>query len=418
MVDKRSMSGLGIETSLLGFGCMRFPTDSNGAIDEKTAEKMIDDAISSGVNYIDTAYPYHNGESEPFVGRVLDKYPRESYFLATKLPCWQVGSLEEAEKLFESQLERLNKNYVDFYLLHSLNINTWRKMKELGVVEFCEKLKAQGKIRYLGFSFHDSYEAFEEILTYRRWDFCQIQYNYINLDHQAGMKGLKMAADRGLGVVVMEPLLGGKLANLSSHVAECLPEGKMAVESAFSFLWDQPEVSLLLSGMSTMEQVQENLRLADLAAVGMLSREDREALLKTKEVFDRMALVNCTACRYCVDHCPKGLDIPKLLSLYNEHTFTGGGFIENIPRMIPDGLAAEIELGTWPVLPIFDVLEKAGNIDHKEMYNIFNMGIGMVLAIDPARKDEALKLLADNNEPAYVLGQIAADTTGTQIVLK
>lgn len=302
--------------SLLGFGCMRFPKTPEGKIDENGAAELIDAAIRNGVNYLDTAYPYHEGDSEPFMGRLLKRYDRKSVYLATKLPMWLVKSLEDAKRLFEEQLERLQVDYIDFYLLHGLNRDRWDTICRLGLIDWAEALQRQGRIRYLGFSFHDNYETFETILTSRKWDFCQIQYNYINLDHQAGMKGLKMAADRGLGVVVMEPLLGGKLANLSSHVAECLPEGKTAVESAFSFLWDQPEVSLLLSGMSTMEQVQENLRLADLAAVGMLSREDREALLKTKEVFDRMALVNCTACRYCMP-CPFGLDIPKTLAAWN-----------------------------------------------------------------------------------------------------
>ena len=207
-VDKRSMPKLGIETSLLGFGCMRFPTSPDGAIIEDRAEKMIDEAISAGVNYIDTAYPYHNGDSEPFVGRVLEKYPRDSYYLATKLPCWQINSVEEAEQLFYSQLERLNKDNVDFYLLHSLSRNTWRKMRDIGVVEFCEKLKAEGKIKYFGFSFHDSYEAFEEILTYRKWDFCQIQLNYMDTEEQAGIKGYKLTEKLGVPLVIMEPVKG------------------------------------------------------------------------------------------------------------------------------------------------------------------------------------------------------------------
>lgn len=165
------MEKLGIDTSLLGFGCMRFPTDAAGKIDEVQAEKMLDKAIAEGVNYIDTAYPYHDGESEPFVGRVLKKFDRGSFYLATKLPVWLVKTVEDAERIFLSQLERLQTDYIDFYLLHAMNKNSWEQMVQAGVVEFCEKLKEQGKIKYLGFSFHDSYEVFETIASARKWDF-------------------------------------------------------------------------------------------------------------------------------------------------------------------------------------------------------------------------------------------------------
>ena len=313
----RKMGKTGAEVPALGFGAMRLPV-REGKVDEAEAIKMIRAGIDGGINYVDTAYRYHEGVSETVVGMALQDGYREKVWLADKSPVWLLEKEGDFERILDEQIEKLKTYHIDFYLLHALNRSRFEeKVKKFHLVERMLEAKKAGKIRFLGFSFHDSLDVFEEILNYTdQWDFCQIQYNYINLDHQAGMKGLKMAADRGLGVVVMEPLLGGKLANLSSHVAECLPEGKMAVESAFSFLWDQPEVSLLLSGMSTMEQVQENLRLADLAAVGMLSREDREALLKTKEVFDRMALVNCTACRYCMP-CPFGLDIPKTLAAWN-----------------------------------------------------------------------------------------------------
>lgn len=325
MVDKRSMSGLGIETSLLGFGCMRFPTDSNGAIDEKTAEKMIDDAISSGVNYIDTAYPYHNGASEPFVGRVLDKYPRESYFLATKLPCWQVGSLEEAEKLFESQLERLNKNYVDFYLLHSLNINTWRKMKELGVVEFCEKLKAQGKIRYLGFSFHDSYEAFEEILTYRRWDFCQIQLNYMDTSEQAGIRGYELTEKLGVPLVIMEPVKGGSLAVLPDDItAEFKKLDPDASTASWAMRWvgSLPNVKVILSGMSDESQVKDNLET--FTDFRPLNDEEKAAVERIAGMLEARVNNGCTGCNYCMP-CPAGVNIPRNFKIWNTY-----GIYENV----------------------------------------------------------------------------------------
>ena len=172
-MEKRRLDKLGIETSLLGFGCMRFPTLEDGKIDEILAEKMLDQAMAQGVTYYDTAFPYHNGDSEPFVGRVLNKYDRSSYYLATKLPVWMVETREDAEKIFEDQLKRLDKEYVDFYLLHALDKERFEKVKKLGLIEMCEKFRQEGKIRYLGFSFHDDYEVFEEIINSYDWDFCQ-----------------------------------------------------------------------------------------------------------------------------------------------------------------------------------------------------------------------------------------------------
>ncbi|MCM1569947.1 MAG: aldo/keto reductase, partial [Roseburia sp.] len=178
-MEKRKLKKLGIETSLLGFGCMRFPVNGKGEIDEPLAEKMLDKAIAEGVNYIDTAYPYHGGASEPFVGRVLKKYPRDSFYLATKLPVWMVNTLEDVERIFQEQLYRLQTDYIDFYLLHAMGRERWEKMLELGCVKRLEELQAEGKIRYLGFSFHDEYEVFDEMIRYRDWDFCQIQLNYM-----------------------------------------------------------------------------------------------------------------------------------------------------------------------------------------------------------------------------------------------
>ena len=206
------------EIKKLGFGCMRFPLDKNGKIDEPLAEQMMDDAMAAGVTYYDTAVPYHEGSSEPFVGRVLEKYPRESYLLATKLPCWDVNDKSDVRRLFDMQMKKLNKDYFDFYLLHALDLGRFRKMRDLGVIEECEKLKAEGKIRFLGFSFHDNYEAFEEMIAYRKWDFCQLQINYMDQNDQAGLKGLKLAESLGVPVIVMEPVKGGQLAVLPDDV--------------------------------------------------------------------------------------------------------------------------------------------------------------------------------------------------------
>ena len=202
----RTMRFIGGEenVSLLGLGCMRFPLNEDGTIDEAQAEAMIGRALNAGINYIDTAYPYHKGESEPFLGRALKKYPRNSFYLATKLPVWLVNSVEDAERLFKEQLSRLQTKYIDYYLLHALDAGRWEKLVKEGIIEWAEAKKASGKIRHLGFSFHDTYPVFREILTYRQWDFCQIQYNYIDTQVQAGDKGYELAAKMGVPMVIMQ----------------------------------------------------------------------------------------------------------------------------------------------------------------------------------------------------------------------
>ena len=262
-MEKRRFEKLNAETSLLGFGCMRFPLTAEGKIDEAEAERMIDLAIQSGVNYIDTAYPYHNGDSEPFVGRVLDKYDRDSYYLATKLPVWKLETQEDAKKIFEEQLERLHKDYVDFYLLHALSKERWELVKKLDLIPYLEEMKKEGKIRYLGFSFHDSYECFEEILNYYDWDFCQIQFNYMDTEEQAGLKGYHLAEQKGIPMVIMEPVKGGMLAALPDEIASNLkavrPDNSIP-SWALRFVGSFSNVKVILSGMSDMSQVKDNLK--------------------------------------------------------------------------------------------------------------------------------------------------------------
>lgn len=321
-ITKRRMENLDIQTSMLGFGCMRFP-QKDGKIDEELSEKMIGRAIACGVNYIDTAYPYHGGDSEPFVGRVLDKYPRNSYFLATKLPCWEVNSIEDAERLFNSQLERLNKAYVDFYLLHALSKDRWHKMVELGVVEYCEKLKAEGKIKYFGFSFHDSFEVFEEIITYRKWDFCQIQLNYMDTEEQAGLKGYKLAEKLGVPIVIMEPVKGGSLANLPDEITSEFRklDGNASTASwAMRWVGSLPNVKVILSGMSAPEQVEDNL--ATFTDFKALSDEEQKAVTEIAEKLKARVNNGCTGCNYCMP-CPAGVNIPYNFKIWNTYGIYG-----------------------------------------------------------------------------------------------
>ena len=320
----REFGKLGIEISALGFGCMRLPLAGDGTIDEEEAIRIIRYALDHGVNYVDTAYPYHQGESERLVGKALKDGYRDITYLATKCPVWLIEKEEDFDRLLDEQLKKLDVECVDFYLLHALSKERLEeRVKKFHLVDKMLKAREAGKIKYIGFSFHDDLDTFKEIVDYTdAWDFCQIQYNYMNTDYQAGAEGLRYAADRGLGVIVMEPLLGGRLANLAPHVAGVLPEGKSQVELALDFLWDQREVGFLLSGMSDFEQVKANLEYADRSEIGMVSEQERAAYRKAKEIFDQMALVGCTKCRYCMP-CPFGLDIPELFAAYNLSASSG-----------------------------------------------------------------------------------------------
>lgn len=310
-------------TSLLGFGCMRFPKTPDGAIDQKQAEQMLDQAIKAGVNYIDTAYPYHEGESEPFLGRTLKKYPRDSFYLATKLPVWKVNSLSDAEEIFSSQLERLQTDYVDFYLFHALNRERWENFKKLGLFQWAEKARQEGRIRYIGFSFHDEYEVFEEILTSCPWDFCQIQYNYMDRHEQAGDKGYELAEKRGIPLVIMEPVKGGTLAALQGEVKEILTgENPNASCASWALRWvgSHPGVKVILSGMSTPEQVGDNLKTFETFVP--LSDSEQAALERAAAAIRSRIRNGCTACRYCMP-CPFGVDIPGNFRIWNEYAMYG-----------------------------------------------------------------------------------------------
>ena len=321
----RNFGNTGLKVSALGFGCMRLPVvdGDSGKIDEPLATAMLRNAIDQGLNYVDTAWTYHSEQSEPFVGRVLQEGYREKVNLATKMPSWLVKSHEDLERLFNTQLERLQTDHIDFYLLHALNAGYWDNYLKVRVFDWAERKLAEGQIRHLGFSFHDRYEVFNKILTgYDNWDFCQLQYNYMDVDEQAGKRGVLEAAEKGLGVIVMEPLRGGKLAvqDPPAQVAEAFSQSQRdwtMAEWALQWLWDQPEVSLLLSGMSSMEQVEQNLRSALRSGVGSLSEDDHATVSRVQQAWSGLAPVACTNCEYCMP-CPNGVQIPRIFKLYNE----------------------------------------------------------------------------------------------------
>lgn len=318
MLKTRTLKNLGIETKLLGFGCMRFPT-INGEIDEVEAEKMIDLAYAKGVNYYDTAYVYHGGKSETFVGKALSKYPRESYYVATKLPMFTIEKKEDVRRVIEEQFARLNMEYIDFYLLHSMQKKTFDKAIEFEALKVIEEYKAMGKIKYIGFSFHDSYQVFEEILNYYPWDFCQIQFNYVDTEIQAGLKGLKLAESKNIPMVIMEPIKGGSLANLPKDVSkpfrEAHPDWSDA-SWALRFVASFENVKVILSGMSTYEQVVDNLNTFE--ELKDLTKEELEVVENVARNIKERTKNGCTGCKYCMP-CPAGVDIPSNFKVWNTY---------------------------------------------------------------------------------------------------
>lgn len=322
-METRRLEKLGIETSLLGFGCMRFPVAPDGKIDEARAEKMLDRAIAAGVNYIDTAYPYHGGQSELFVGKVLHKYDRNSFYLATKLPLWLLKSVDDAKRIFEEQLQKLRTDHVDFYLLHAMNKSRWDEIRDMGIIEFCEQLQREGKIRYFGFSFHDKYEVFEEIIKSRDWDFCQIQYNYMDTNDQAGDKGYALAESLGIPLVIMEPIKGGSLAKYPEEIEAKLkavnPDAGIA-SWALRWVGSHPGVKVILSGMSTEEQVEDNIKT--FTDFKPLTAQEEQAVKEVVDMLNARVKNSCTGCRYCMP-CPAGVNIPENFAIWNKYSMYG-----------------------------------------------------------------------------------------------
>ncbi len=315
----RKMSSTGDKVSVLGFGCMRFPTDDDGNIKKNESEKMLDYAVDNGVNYFDTAWPYHGEKSEPFIGSYFQDN-RKDIYLATKLPSWKIEKPEDLDEYFKKQLKRLKTDYIDYYLLHALNKKRWEKLLENDIFDFIEDIKKKNKIRAIGFSFHGKLETFKDIIDSYDWDFCQIQYNFMDTDYQAGREGLRYAADKGIDLVIMEPLRGGMLTNnVPEDIQEIwnnLGENSSPAEWALRWVWNHSEVTVTLSGMSNMNHVKENVDVSDKAAANSLTDKQLSIIDKVRKTYDERTRVNCTNCKYCMP-CPNGVNIPGAFRFYN-----------------------------------------------------------------------------------------------------
>ena len=324
------MGSLNWEVSVLGFGIMRLPMIDQTNVDEEEAIKMIRYAIDNGVNYIDTAYSYHNGESEVIVGKALKDGYREKVYLTTKLPMWLVKNSEDFDKFLSEQIERLQTK-PDIYLFHGLTKNRFDKIIKLNLIEKMEKAKEKGIFKYTGFSFHDNFEVFKEIIDYYNWDCCQIQYNYLDVEYQAGTKGVEYAGSKNIALIIMEPIRGGKLA-ITEDKLDSKPEIKKILEKsknkrsmadwALQFVWNHSEVSVVLSGMSSMQQVKENIQSANNSAINNLTKDELQTISELRNAYDKFDLVPCTSCRYCLP-CPNGVSIPFVFRLLNELGYWG-----------------------------------------------------------------------------------------------
>lgn len=332
------------ELSALGMGAMRLPVidGDDNKVDAPKVEEMVSYAMEKGINYYDTAWGYHGGNSETVMGEVLSRYPRESFYLADKFPGYDLSNMDKVEEIFEKQLEKCQVEYFDFYLFHNvceMNIDEYLN-EDHGIMEYLWKQKENGRIKHLGFSVHGSFDVARRFLEKYgdRMEFCQIQLNYLDLTFQHADEKLKLLEEYGIPVWVMEPLRGGRLANLTDDQIsrlKALRPDESAVGWAFRFLQSVPQVVVTLSGMSSFDQMKDNIAIFEKDAP--LNDDEKGALQDIADDMLKEKVLPCTACHYCTSHCPQGLDIPELLKLYNEHAFTGGGFIAPMAlSAIPD----------------------------------------------------------------------------------
>lgn len=322
----RDFGRTGAKVSPIGFGMMRLPLNADGSVNEDEAVKLLRSAIDGGLNYVDTAFNYHGGNSEKITGKALQDGYREKVYLATKAPAWMFKSGEDFDTILEKQLTRLQTDHIDMYMLHAMNAIAFeKKVMRYGVLERLIKAREDGKIKYIGFSFHDKLDVFKNICDSFDWDFCQIQLNYIDTEYQAGIEGLKYAASKGMAVSIMESLRGGYLANVPEAVKKVFDEtGKSPVEWGLDYLWNMPEVSVVLSGMGTPEQAEQNLRYAENSYIGMLDNGGLDVIKKAQDIFASYDTIPCTGCSYCLP-CPKSVGIPYNFVVYNNYK-TGGSF--------------------------------------------------------------------------------------------
>ena len=324
----RQMGKTNEKVSVLGFGCMRFQVKNgkNDQIDEEKAITQLRMAIDKGVNYIDTAYPYHEGNSEIVVGKALENGYREKVKLATKLPSWLIKSRQDMDKYLDEQLAKLRTQYIDFYLIHALRKEFWENLKKNDIFDFIDKALKSGKIKHIGFSFHDEYEVFKEITDSYDWDFCQIQFNFMDTEYQAGLKGLRYAAEKGMGIVIMEPLRGGSLVNKvppqALEIYNNSGYGRTPAEWELRYIWDYKEVSVILSGMNEESHIIQNMNTASQALPGSLTEKEKNIIEEVKKIYLSKIKVNCTKCQYCMP-CPFGVDIPGNFAMYNEYGIYG-----------------------------------------------------------------------------------------------
>jgi len=322
----RTMPKNGDALSILGFGCMRLPVSKDGKIDEPRATRQVRDAIDRGVNYLDTAWPYHAGESETFLGRALADGYREKVKIATKLPAWMINTREDMDRYLNAQLEKMKTDHIDYYLLHALHGAAWDKLVQLDVNGFLAAALADGRIKNAGFSFHGLLDDFKRIVDAYPWTFCQIQYNYLDEENQAGTEGLNYAAEKDLGVVVMEPLRGGNLG-----LPEAPPDVKAIwekasvkrtpVEWALRWVWNHPDVTLLLSGMNEETHIEENIAIAEKARPNSLTEDELKLVQTAGRKYKTLMKVGCTGCGYCMP-CPSDVSIPNCFEVYNKmHMF-------------------------------------------------------------------------------------------------
>lgn len=353
-MEYRPFRNLGFQTSILGIGCMRLPlqkqpdgTTDSAKIDEAEAIKLIRYGIDQGVNYVDTAYPYHGGNSEFVVAKALSDGYREKVKLATKMPVWEVKTAEDFDRLLNRQLEKLGTTWIDFYLLHALHQESWDNVRNLGVLDFLDRAKKDGRIRHAAFSFHDELPVFKQIIDSYTWDMCQIQLNILDENYQAGLEGMRYASERGIGIVVMEPLRGGALANRIPTDIQAVwneaGQSRSAVEWALRWLANIPQINVILSGASTLDQMKDNLRIFAATKPHCLSEEELALVSRVQAMYKNKIRVNCTGCEYCLP-CPAGVAIPDVFRNYNNSFLFEDfeGCAANYQKLAKDGKDASL----------------------------------------------------------------------------